>query len=137
MNDLEKEPLKREKSCGCVIIKNNKVLLVYEKTAQYWGFPKGHMESGENEIETAQREIKEEVGLEVEIVTQKRYVLKYTIDNEIYKTTVLYVAKPKNEQIKIQESEIEKAKWYSFKEALDILSFDNLKEILKNVIEDI
>lgn len=43
--------MKKEKSCGCSIIKNNKVLLVYEKNRNFWGFPKGHTEDGENEIE--------------------------------------------------------------------------------------
>ena len=59
--------LKKEKSCGCIIIKDKKVLLVYEKNRNFWGFPKGHMEDGETEIETALREVKEEVGLDVEI----------------------------------------------------------------------
>ena len=45
--------IKKEKSCGCIIIKNKNVLLVYEKNRNFWGFPKGHMEDGETEIETA------------------------------------------------------------------------------------
>ena len=69
--------LKKEKSCGCIIIKDNKVLLVYEKRRNFWGFPKGHMEDGENEIETALREVKEEVGLDVEINIEKICVKLY------------------------------------------------------------
>lgn len=129
--------LKKEKSCGCIIIKNNKVLLIYEKTAQYWGFPKGHIENGENEIETAIREVKEEIGLDVEIEIDKRYVLNYIIDSKIDKETVLYKATPKNEEIVIQESEIEKTEWCDFNRALDMLSFNNLKEVLKRVVDDI
>ena len=90
--------LKKEKSCGCIIINNGKVLLVYEKNRNFWGFPKGHMEEGETEIETALREVKEEVGLDVEIDFKKRYTLNYIIRNEIDKTTVLYIAKTKNEE---------------------------------------
>lgn len=129
--------LKKEKSCGCIIIKNNKVLLVYEKDRNFWGFPKGHMEEGENEIETALREVKEEVGLEVEIDTEKRYTLNYIIGNEIDKTTVLYIATPKSEEIVMQESEIENVKWCDFEEALKTLTFDNWKEMFKEVIKDI
>ena len=129
--------LKKEKSCGCIIIKDNKVLLVYEKNMNFWGFPKGHMEKGENEIETALREVKEEVGLDVEIDNEKRYVLNYNVRNEIDKTTVLYVASPKNEKIVMQESEIEDAKWCDFEEALNTLTFDNSREMFKNVIEDL
>lgn len=129
--------LRKEKSCGCIIIKNNKVLLVYERNKNFWGFPKGHMENKENEIETALREVKEEVGLDVKIDTEKRYTLNYIINNEIDKTTVLYLAIPKNEEVIMQESEIEKVKWCDFYEALNVLTFDNCKEIFKEVIEDI
>ena len=129
--------LKKEKSCGCIIIKNNKVLLVYEKNRNFWGFPKGHVENGETEIETALREVKEEVGLDVDIDEEKRYVLNYIIRDEIDKTTVLYLATPKNENIIMQESEIEKFKWCEFDEALEVLTFENWKEMFKKVINDL
>lgn len=129
--------LRKEKSCGCIIIKDGKVLLVYEKNRNFWGFPKGHMEEGENEIQTALREVKEEVGLEVEIDEQKIYTLNYIIRDEIDKTTVLYIAKPKSEEIIIQESEIENTKWCDFDETLNTLTFENWKEMFKKVIEDI
>lgn len=129
--------LRKEKSCGCIIINDNKVLLVYEKNREFWGFPKGHMEEGENEIETALREVKEEVGLDVQIDTEKRYTLNYIIRDEIDKTTVLYVATPKNEKIVIQESEIEKIKWCDFEEALNTLTFNDWKEMFKKVIKDL
>lgn len=129
--------LRKEKSCGCIIIKDNKVLLVYEKNRNFWGFPKGHVEAGENEIETALREVKEEVGLDVEIDTNKRYTLNYIIRDEIDKTTVLYIAKPTSEDITMQESEIENVMWCSFEEALDTLTFDNWKEMFRGVIMDI
>ncbi len=130
--------LRKEKCCGCIIIENNKVLLVYEKNRNFWGFPKGHMEKGENEIETALREVKEEVGLDVEIIDkEKRYILNYIIRDEIDKTTVLYLAIPKNKEIVMQESEIEKVKWCDFEEASETLTFDNSKEVFKKVINDL
>ena len=129
--------LKKEKSCGCIIIKDQKVLLVYEKNRNFWGFPKGHMEDGETEIETALREVKEEVGLDVEIDKKRRYTLNYVIGNEIDKTTVLYIAKAKDGKIIMQESEIENIKWCSFEEALNMLTFDDWKDMFKKVIDDI
>ena len=126
--------LKKEKSCGCIILKDKKVLLIYEKIAQYWGFPKGHMEGNETELETAKREVKEEVGLDVEIDKDKRYEINYITDKGVDKTTVLYVATPKNDKIVMQEDEIEKFQWYDFDKALNILSFDNLKDIFRKAI---
>lgn len=128
--------LRKEKSCGCIIIKNDKVLLVYEKNRNFWGFPKGHMEEGESEIQTALREVKEEVGLDVKIDVNKKYTLNYIINNEIDKTSIFYIANPINENIVMQESEIENIKWCNFDEALNTLTFDNWKEMFKTVIRD-
>ncbi len=36
----------KEKCCGCIIIDNNKVLLV-QQNQEFWGFPKGHVEGDE------------------------------------------------------------------------------------------
>ena len=129
--------LKKEKSCGCIITKNNKVLLVYEKRRNFWGFPKGHMEEGETEIETALREVKEEVGIDVKINPEKRYSINYIIRNEIDKTTVLYLATPITEDVVMQEAEIENFKWCSYEEALETLTFDNLKELFKEVMKEL
>ena len=63
MNKILSETNKeREKSCGCIIINKNKVLLI-KQTKGHWGFPKGHVEKDETEIETAIREVKEETNI--------------------------------------------------------------------------
>lgn len=128
--------LKKEKSCGCIIFQGNKVLLVYEKVGEFWGFPKGHMEEGETEIQTALREVKEEVGIDVEIDKNKRYEINYIIRDEIDKTCVLYLAKPINNDIQKQESEIQEIEWCDYDEVIEKLTFDNWKEVFKKVIEE-
>ena len=128
---------KEEKSCGCIIIDNNhKVLLINQKNGNFWGFPKGHIEPNESEIETAKRETKEEVGIEVEILKDKRYETHYLKRGEIDKTTIYFLAIPKTNKIIIQESEINDAKWVKIDEAIELLSFEETKEILKTLKED-
>ena len=129
--------LRNEKSCGCIIINDNKVLLVYEKNRNFWGFPKGHIEENENEKETALREVKEEVGLDVKIISEKRYKLHYIIRDEIDKTVILYLAKPINYNITKQEDEIEIAKWFNFEEAINTITFEHTKELFKKVLKDL
>ena len=128
--------MKKEKSCGCVIIKESKVLLIYEKNQNFWGFPKGHVEKDEDEIATAKRETLEEVGLIVEIDPTKRYEFKYNVGKNIEKTCVLFLATPKTDNIKNQVSEIEKSGWYSFDEALNILPYKDQKEALNQFIKN-
>lgn len=126
--------MKKEKSCGCVIVNNEKVLLVYEKNQKFWGFPKGHVEEFETEIETAKRETLEEVGLIVEIDESKRYEFKYNIGNDREKTCVLFLANPKTMDIKNQKTEIEKSAWYNFDEAMNLLPYKDQKEALKKLL---
>ena len=60
-----------EKSCGYVVYKleNNRILyLVLQSLNGEWGFPKGHVEKDESEIETANRELFEETNLIVEYI---------------------------------------------------------------------
>ncbi len=128
--------MKNEKSCGCIIIDNGKVLLV-KQTAGHWGFPKGHVEANETEIETAIRETKEETNLSVEIVSNARYTMEYVIDEDIHKEVVYFVAKETTNNVIAQESEISDIKWFSFKEALETISFDNAKALLKKVLSDL
>lgn len=136
--------MKKETSCGCVIFDkktHSKVLIVYEKNRNFWGFPKGHIEDGETETQTALREVKEEVGIDVKILDENyRYVTNYIIeDKQIDKTSIFYIAETLDENYDTvnQEAEIEESKWVSIEDALKLLTFDNSKDVLKKACEDI
>ena len=126
---------KKEKACGCIIIENNKILLI-QQTKGFWGFPKGHVEAGETEIETAKREVKEETNLEVEIDTTKRYTMQYITDTNIDKEVVLFLARRVKGEEKYQASELIDMKWASYKEAMQLLTFDNTKKLLQKLGEE-
>lgn len=128
--------MKKEKSCGCILVRGGRVLLVYEKYGRFWGFPKGHVEPGETEPETALREVREEVGLEVEADTSFRYELRYVIRGEIEKTVVLFPAAVRSGAVTPQESEIGSVRWCSFAEALETLTFEDWKNVLRQYMND-
>ena len=117
-----------EVSCGTVIINDGKVLLVQAISHEgdlIWGFPKGHQEKGETKIETALRETKEEVGLDVAITSDKPFEVSYLIRyNSVQKYVYFFLAKPKNpQQAPVpQPGEIEQIKWVDFKEADRLLT---------------
>ena len=129
--------LRKETSVGCIIFKDDKVLLIFQNNTNFWGFPKGHMEKGETELETAKREVKEEIGLDVDINPKYRYELHYVVRNEIDKTTILYLAKPTSNEIVKQDSEIKEVKWLNFNDAIDLLTYEDSKELLKKAISDL
>ena len=61
--------MKHEKSCGALVYRKHgdrtELLLIKHRFGGHWSFPKGHVELGENEFQTALREVKEETGLDV------------------------------------------------------------------------
>ena len=126
----------KEKSCGTIIIDDDKALIIKQKQG-FYGFPKGHMEKNETEIETAIRETKEETNIDVLTDETKRYSLNYVIDNKIDKEVVYYLAKPLNKNIIKQESEINDILWVDIDKVIDILTFNNLKELWKKVLKEI
>ncbi len=131
------DELQYEKSCGAVVYcqKGNdvKYLLACEHGG-YWVFPKGHMEAGESEQETALREVKEETGLDVTLVEGFRVTDEHNLAREgrpnTIKQTVYFLAEYEDQDYVPQESEICKIMLLDFEEAMATLQFDSFKQIL-------
>lgn len=128
--------MKKEKSCGAIIFNNNKILVI-QQTSNFYGFPKGHMEKGETEIETAIREIKEETNIDVKILDKYRYSISYIVHETIDKESVFYLAVPTTFDIQKQESEINNIEWIDIDKVYDKLTFDNSKEMWLKAKKDI
>ncbi len=131
---------KREKSCGCIIIKDGKVLLIGagdDNGKLFWSFPKGHQEDGETDIETAIRETKEEIGLNVEILDRNPVKTGHLVhDGTVYKEILLFVAEPLNDEIKMQETEVERVEWVNIDKAskyFDSYYLDAWEELLDRI----
>ena len=127
--------MKFEKSCGCIIINEGKVLLV-QHNAGHWDFPKGHMEENETEIETAIREVKEETNLDVLLQENKRYVSEYYPKEDTFKQVIFFLATCINKEVIKQEEEIQNIEWLSFEDAIDRITHSNSKNILIKVMEE-
>ncbi|MGM9680631.1 MAG: NUDIX domain-containing protein, partial [Eubacteriales bacterium] len=72
-------------------------LLLLQRRSNTWSFPKGHMEAGESEAETAIREIREETGFHVTLHPDFRGEIHYPIAQKIEKRVVLFLAKVEGE----------------------------------------
>jgi bis(5'-nucleosidyl)-tetraphosphatase len=124
-----------EKSCGAVVYnvddKNIEFLIIKHKSGEHWGFPKGHVEIGENEDETALREVKEETGLEVELIHGFAYRMKYSPKMGTIKEVVYFIGLSKDKFVKCQESEIVDYKWLVLKDAINLVTHDNSQKLLR------
>ena len=124
-----------EKSCGAVVYKyaNGRYyfLLIKHKNGGHWDFPKGHVEVGESDEETAKREVYEETGLLVKLHEGFREIIEYSPKKGVSKKVVFFLGTAENGEIKCQAEEIEDFGWLDFENANKRLTFDSAKEILK------
>ena len=124
-----------EKSCGAIVYRTNyentEILLVRHLKSGHWSFPKGHIEAGETEEDTARREIKEETGLDVLLDTHFRETVSYSPKKNTQKTVVYFIGTVTGGELIPQQEEISDLKWLEIKQADNILTYDNDKLLLK------
>lgn len=133
-----------EKSCGAIVYRkfhgNTEILLIKHINSGHWSFPKGHVENGETEIETAKREIKEETSIDVIIDPTFRETVTYSPKKDTVKVVVYFLARAKNVDFAPQEDEIAEIRWVDISYAGNILSYENDRTIVtraKNAIKNI
>ena len=129
--------MEQEKSWGAIVInKNNKILLVHHN-AGHWDFPKGHIENGETEEQTAIREVKEETNIDIIINNKYRYTTSYSPKENVMKEVVYFLAQNIDEDKKPQLEEVSEVKWFTLEEAMNTITYENSKEILNKLKKDI
>ncbi len=131
--------MKNEKSCGAVVFRKNgydtQILLIKHLNGGHWAFPKGHVEAGETEEETAIREIMEETGISVTIDSSYRKVVTYSPRRDVIKDVVYFVAETDCKETVAQASEISQIKWVNMHTAVEHVSYENDKKVLLGAIE--
>ncbi len=120
-----------EKSCGAIVYRkhhgNTEILLVRHLKSGHWSFPKGHIEAGETEEDTARREIKEETGLDVLLDTGFRETVNYSPKKNTKKTVVYFVGMVASHELIPQQDEISELRWLEIEQAGNVLTYDNDK----------
>ncbi len=135
-----------EKSCGVVLFNEQKVLLLQYATGQkegewdlqgHWDFPKGHVDKGETEIETATRELEEETGIKnIILLDNFRKTINYKIqkrDRKISKEVVFFIATTVETEINLSHEHVDYG-WFDFTSALKQLTYDNARSVLSEAI---
>lgn len=105
--------------------------------AGHWGFPKGHSESGETPIQTAERELLEETGLRpVRQLIDKTFTESYKFTHQgtlIHKSVTYFVAEVEGNAL-MQVAEICESGWVNSKNLEKKMTFPEGKRIAREVI---
>ncbi len=129
--------MKKEKSCGCIILNNKNQILLILQNAGHWGLPKGHVEEGETEEQTAIREVKEETNIDVIVNTNLRYRMVYNPKEDVEKEVIYFIAKNTSNDCKPQLEEVQAMKWLDIDNAINTITYENSKDLLKKVKKDL
>ena len=127
--------MKYEKSCGAIVVEDGKVLLV-KHNAGHWDFPKGHVEEGETEIETAIREVKEETNIDIKIEKENKYISEYSPKENVMKTVIYFIGEKVGGEDKPQIEEVSDVEWLDVNKAIERITHQRSKEIMMQVIKD-
>lgn len=128
--------MKYEKSCGAVVFTRLDGKIKYLLIANLegvWGFPKGHMENGETEVETALREVYEETNLKIKLIGDFKTVDEHLIPSkkDTIKQIVYFLGEFDNqEKIIIQEKELSTSCLVDYAEAIELFQYESSKRIL-------
>ncbi len=106
----------------------HKILLIKRDTIpfkSYWGLPGGRVDPGETVEQTVVREVKEETGLDVEIIRKiGDYHEEGTQDNVEYDYyPACFFVKVISDKLKRQENEIQEIKLFDFNDIPKNLAF--------------
>lgn len=125
---------KTRKSCGAIIYRKRfrrvEFLVIRHVNGGHWGFPKGHVDAGETEVETAKREIEEETGLHVGFRDGFYERIYYLTPKERRKEVVFFLSRVRRPRVRLRRSEIRDFRWLPYWETRELLTYENTKLVL-------
>lgn len=112
-------------------------VLLVQKQGPWWGFPKGHKESEETDMQAAVRETKEETNLSFHTVLETPvFTEEYTFiknDVSVCKKVCYFVGEVHNlDAVKCDGKEVLASKWLPLAQAIEHLSYESTKRVLKD-----
>jgi bis(5'-nucleosidyl)-tetraphosphatase len=129
--------MKHQYSAGIIVYtkaSNTILYLLLKYGAGHWDFPKGKIEKGETKQQAALRELKEETNLTAHIDEGFEETIQYFftgLDSKKTKKTVyFFTGYALTTDVNLSDEHTDFA-WLPYKDALEKLTYDNAKKILK------
>jgi diadenosine hexaphosphate hydrolase (ATP-forming) len=128
----------REPTAGGIVYRKDSAgkveILLIQDSKSRWTIPKGHIEEGETARQTAEREIREETGLQ-EMTVQDwlgKINFRYRRGNSlVLMTTEIFLVQAKGDAEKIKpEKWMTSLGWLPANEALDKIEYDDIGNLI-------
>jgi 8-oxo-dGTP pyrophosphatase MutT (NUDIX family) len=141
MSTDERGRREREHSAGGVVVRGEDTIVIVptRRTAsgrQVLALPKGHVDPGESEAQAAAREVREEAGVEAELV-EKLGDVRYWYQRDgkrIAKRVAFYLFDYLSGDPADHDTEVEVARWMPLSEAVEALSYKGEREMAERAL---
>ena len=138
---MSKTPTKLQFSAGGVAYRERdsviEVALISVGDDNRWQLPKGLVDKGESTEDAAVREVREEAGIETDLVERLDKVEYWYFWNEdgervrYHKFVYSYLLRYKAGDVSNHDHEVNEARWFNIDEAISVLAFDSEKKIVE------
>jgi 8-oxo-dGTP pyrophosphatase MutT (NUDIX family) len=127
-------------SAGGVIFRASdgdfEVALCLKKRGKVWCLPKGLVEKNEKAEDAALREVREETGLEGEIVEKIGEInFDFFGRQHYFKTVHFYLLRYVGGSPSDHDFEVDDARWFSISDAVRILGYENERNVMRRARE--
>jgi 8-oxo-dGTP diphosphatase len=117
---------------GCVIIKEEKILLLYKTKRGYYELPGGKQDVGETLEQTAVREAKEEIGCDVKVIKEINQT-EIFVDKKVINSH-MFIAKIIRGEPRVMEPDtFKEVKWIPLKEYKNFPLAPNVLDLCRKI----
>ena len=138
-------PTLEQVSAGGVAFRMNEgsaeVAIVAMKPSRRWQLPKGIIDAGESEEQAALREVREEAGIECEMLEKIETIEYWYVGDQkggrvrYHKFVHFFLLRYLSGETEDHDHEIAEARFVSMDEAVEMLAFKSEKEVVKKASE--
>jgi 8-oxo-dGTP pyrophosphatase MutT (NUDIX family) len=130
-----------EVSAGGVVLRDGSVAVIVPTRRAASGhkvlaLPKGHVDPGETPAQAAQREVREEAGVETELVGELGEVRYWYQRNgrKIAKLVTFFLFEYRSGDVADHDNEVEEARWMPIDEAETALTYKGEREMVRRAL---